>query len=145
MIASQLFRGLRTSWWDAYGIVVAVYVAATLLTDAYFMGDTWGYVSSILRAETLRANFWDFSHPLWHPFGWLVAQALYPLYRVSFGEDPYANVLVALLAINWLAGLAGSLLVHAVARMFCTRRWAAYLVTMAFLFSNAILNYAQTG
>jgi hypothetical protein len=127
-----------------YAFIFIIYVLATWLTDAFYMGDTWIYVGDI-ATNGLRANFWEFGHAIWRPLGWLVAKALYPLNRHWLGEDWRANVTASLIAINWFAGFIAASLVYALASLFCQRRWVAYLVTIAFLFSNSILNYTQTG
>jgi hypothetical protein len=122
--------------------LVIVYVLATLITDAYFMGDTWIYVNEIARAGSLGATFWDFGHPLWRPIGWLVWQ---PVSRLAVRGEPHASVTLTLFALNWIAGLVGVLIVYSIASKFCKNRWLIYAVPCVFLFSNAILNYSQTG
>ncbi len=127
-----------------YALIFVVYVLATWFTDAFFMGDTWIYVSDLLKARSLGASFQDFGHALWLPFGWLVSRVLLPLLHLGGGDDARAGVTLTLLGINWVAGLASTLLVHSLARRFCSREWPALLVATTFLFSNAILNYSQT-
>jgi hypothetical protein len=138
-LVNPLSRQLRP-----FALIFVVYVLATWFTDAFFMGDTWIYVSDLLKAESLGASFRDFGHALWLPFGWLVSRALSSVMRLGVGDDARANVTLALLGINWVAGLVGTLLVHSLARRFSSREWPALLVAMTFLFSNAILNYSQT-
>jgi hypothetical protein len=123
-------------------LIFVVYILATWFTDAFFMGDTWIYVSDLLNAQSLDASFRDFGHALWRPLGWLVCRALSPLLGV--GDDARARVTLSLLGINWVAGLVSTLPVHSLARRFSSREWPALLVAMTFLFSNAILNYSQT-
>lgn len=144
MTLPELVIGPRTRWLHPYGVVLIAYILATRFTDAYFMGDTWIYVSDMLKAKSLGANFWDFGHALWRPFGWLVSGLFYPLDPLGIGEDRRAHVTFTLLGINWVAGLISALLVHALASRFSNRRWVAYFITAVFLSSNAILNYAQT-
>src|SRR5215831_5409369 len=138
-LANPLSRQLRP-----FALISVVYVLATWLTDAFFMGDTWIYVSDLLNAQTLAASFTDFGHALWRPLGWLVCRALSPLPLLGVVDDARARVTLSLLGINWVAGLVSTLLVHSLARRFSSREWPALLVAMTFLFSNAILNYSQT-
>src|SRR5882724_7266768 len=127
-----------------YVFIFIIYVLATWLTDAFYMGDTWIYVGDI-ATNGFRANFWDFGHAIWRPLGWLVAHGLYSLNRRWVGDDLRGNVTTSLLIINWIAGLISVLLVYALASLLSKRRWVPYLVAVAFLFSNSILNYTQTG
>lgn len=120
-----------------------LYVLATAITDAYFMGDTRIYVDDILTGTGFR--FWEFGHVLWRPMGWLFFQILHPLTRVFVGDDLRVNVTLTLMALNWVSGLACVLLVHGLARRFSGRSWLHYLITVTFLFANAFLNYSQTG
>ncbi len=126
-----------------WAILVVAYILVTWLTDAYFMGDTWIYVNDVVKAQTLGETFWDFGHPLWRPLGWLVAKITSPVSH-ALGLDAATNVTMALLAINWVAGLLSLALVFLLAARFSTRKWVPYLVAATFLFSNAILNYSQT-
>lgn len=123
--------------------IAVLYILVTAFTDAYFMGDTRIYVEDILTGTGFR--FWEFGHVLWRPLGWLFSRAFYPLTRLFVGDDPHANVTLTLMALSWIAGLTCVLLVHGLARRFSERGWLHYLVTITFLFSNAFLNYAQTG
>ena len=138
-LANPLSRQLRP-----FALTFVVYILATWFTDAFFMGDTWIYVSDLLNAQSLHASFRDFGHALWLPLGWLVCRALSPLPLFDVGDDARALVTLSLLGINWVAGFVSTLLVHSLARRFSSREWPALLVAMTFLFSNAILNYSQT-
>ena len=126
-----------------YGLILVVYALASRYTDAFFMGDTWIYVTDLLKAKSLGGSFWDFGHALWLPVAWLVSWILQPL--GGLGDDARERATLTLMAINWVAGLLSVFVVHSLARRFCKGRWTAYLVTAIFFFSNAILNYAQTG
>jgi hypothetical protein len=129
-----------------------VYVLTTRFTDAFYMGDTWIYVSDVLKAQSLSASFSDFGHTLWLPLGWLVFRALHTLGRLGIGGDARQGATLTLLGINWVAGLLSVLLVQSLASRFCARKPRCIarrqlhvnLVTAAFLFSNAFLNCANT-
>jgi hypothetical protein len=140
---SKILSTLRSR--HPYYVLLGIYVVATWFTDAFFMGDTWIYARDIVKADSLRANYWDFGHPLWRPFGWLIAGPLAPVLALGGSEEPRTDVTSALLAINWAFGPLGVMAAYALAERFSTRRWIAYLVAVTFLFSNAILNYTQTG
>ena len=126
--------------------VMAVYVLATLLTDAHFMGDTADYVDSIVAYERGRDYwFWEFGHVLWRPLGWAVMVLCRPLISVMVGPDLRLNALVAVIAINWITGLVSVLSLYGVLNQVLTRWWIAILTTSAFVFSHGFLNYSQTG
>jgi len=143
-IATSLSDGRQESWLWQYGLLLVIYVLTTWFTTAFYMGDTWIYVGDI-ATHGFRENFWEFGHPIWRPLGWLAAKALYPINRHRLGEDWKANVTASLMVVSWFAGLLSTWLVYALAKRFSRRRWVPYLVAIAFLFSNSILNYTQTG
>ncbi len=126
--------------------VVTIYVLATLLTDAHFMGDTADYVDSIVAYESGRDYwFWEFGHVLWRPLGWAVMVICRPLTSIIIGADVRANALVVVLAINWIAGLVSVLALYGVLNQMITRWWIVILTTSALIFSHGFLNYSQTG
>jgi hypothetical protein len=141
-------------------LVAAIYTVAVAFTKAYFMGDSGGYVGSILayagipeyvlqipavadyRAEN---SFWNFGHLLWRPFGWLLFKVFTPVSSLVIGPDPFANVLLQLIAANFVAGLVSALLLYFLIDKLTERRWLAVVVSAFFIFSSGFLNYAQTG
>jgi hypothetical protein len=134
------------AWVRRYGLIVTVYLLATGFTKADFMGDTIDYVASIVAmAEGHYYYFWEFAHLLWRPLGWAAFWLLTPLTRRFVGDNPYANVTLQLLTISWLAGLLAVFLTHAVVRRLVKCEWIANVITIAFMFSYAFLNHAQSG
>jgi hypothetical protein len=133
-----------------YGLCVVVYLLATAGTDAHFMGDTPGYTNAIRAYEHGGAYiwdnpFWEFGHLLWRPLGWLAFHLLRPLTSIFVGADERLQITLALMWVNWLAGLACVLLLYRLAARVSQRAWVGLLVTIIFTMSNAFLNYAQTG
>ena len=141
-------------------LVVASYVAATAFTNAHFMADSGGYVVSILAyagvdeyvaenpaaADFLAENsFWDFGHLLWRPLGLVLFKIFSPLSSLIVGPDPAHNVMFLLMVVNFLAGLVSALLLYLLLDKLTDRRWAAVFVAACFIFTNGVLNYAQTG
>jgi FtsH-binding integral membrane protein len=140
----------RRVGWRADLIVLAIYALATWLTDAYFMGDTPGYVASIRAHENggtyIWDNpFWEFGHLLWRPAGHLAFHLLRPLTTLSVGADERLQVTLALMWVNWVAGLACVLLLRRLLSRVAHRTWIVVLLTIIFVMSNAFLDYAQTG
>src|ERR1044072_6383567 len=86
--------------------VLAVFVLATLITDAHYQGDTADYVDSIVAHAAGRDYwFWEFGHVLWRPFGWLVMVISRPLLNPLVGNDVRIQALHSVLTINWVAVL----------------------------------------
>ena len=141
VVTNRLSDGARR-----YGPVLAVYLAATLFTNAYFMADTADYVDSVVSyAGGRHYDFWEFGHLLWRPLGWLLYSVCKPLTSVFVGGEVRPNVTFVFVALNWLAGLLSVLALHGVVTRLCRRAWATNLVTVAFIFSQGFLNFAQTG
>ena len=129
-----------------YGPLVAVYLLATAFTDAYFMGDTADYVDSIVSfLGGQNYKFWEFGHLFWRPLGWLLYEFSKPLTSFLGGGDVRLQVTVVLLALNWLAGLLSVCALYGTVRRLGGGSWTRGLVTGAFIFSNAFLNFTQTG
>lgn len=140
----------RREWLRADAATLALYVLATWLTDAYFMGDTPGYTAAIRAYEHGGAYiwdnpFWEFGHLLWRPIGWLALHLLRPLTSLFVGADERLQSTLALLWVNWLAGLACVLLLRRLLAYVSRRAWGNALALITFGTANAFLNYAQTG
>lgn len=130
----------------AYGPVCVVYLLATWLTNAAFMGDTDDYVdSAVAYFGGTDYRFWEFGHLFWRPLGWLLTRAWLPLTERFVGTDIRLNVTLTFLILNWLSGLLCVVALCALLRRVCERAWIVNVVTVAFIFTNGFLNYAQTG
>ncbi|HYG80153.1 MAG TPA: glycosyltransferase family 39 protein, partial [Pyrinomonadaceae bacterium] len=125
---------------------VAVYLLATLFTDAHFMADTADYVDSVAAYERgVNYDFWEFGHLFWRPIGWLCFK-VQSLFTGAQGEaEARAQIVWTLLVINWLAGLVAVVCLYNLVKVVSKREWAAALAAAAFIFSHGFLNYAQTG
>ncbi|HLL74677.1 MAG TPA: hypothetical protein VK421_05385 [Pyrinomonadaceae bacterium] len=133
----------------------AVYALATFLTDAFYMGDTSFYslmVANVAAGKSYQLweatgnySLWEFGHLLWRPLGVAVFPLLRPLARLSVGPDLNPAAVYTMVALNWLAGLSSVLLMHSLLRRVCDSEWIVRLTTVAFVFTQAFLNYTQTG
>jgi energy-converting hydrogenase Eha subunit E len=128
-------------WLRANGFIVVAYLLATVCTGAFFMGDTADYVESVLK----DVEFWEFGHLFWRPLGWLLYQILEPVARFAAGQDPRAGVSLIFVAINWLAGLLAVVSLRSLVARVSKRQWVTNVVCLAFIFSQAFLNFTQTG
>lgn len=120
--------------WRAWAILSGLYLAVTLLCRARFMGDTVDYVAEVLVFDR---QGWEFGHLWWVPLGWAV--------QASLGLQSKAGIVWVFLTINWLSGLASLLLSYGfLVRAGITPRRAGS-VAVAFLFTQAFLNFTLTG
>jgi hypothetical protein len=124
------------------------------------MADSGGYVVSILayagveeyvaenptsadfRAEN---SFWDFGHLLWRPLGLFLFKIFCPLSSLLVGPNPSNNVMIQLMAVNFVAGLVCVVLLYLLTNSLTSRLWLAVFVVACFIFSNGFLNFTQTG
>lgn len=142
--------------WQHVIVPAVLYVLAIWLTGAFYMGDTSFYAAMVanvvggksyqLWETTGNYSLWEFGHLLWRPLGIATFPLLRPFARASVGTgDLNPGAVFALVALNWLAGLLSVVLMHALVRRICQTNWIAYLTTVAFIFTQAFLNYTQTG
>jgi hypothetical protein len=125
---------------------LAVYVAVRLLTGAFFMADTVDYGTDVYhRFYPPPRTFWDFGQLLWRPLGWVLFRILTPAIERFTTPDPWTGVIHICMNLNWLAGLGCVLLLRACLHRFSIPPTIANFCTLAFLFSNAFLNYIHSG
>ncbi len=128
------------AWLRRYGLVLAVYLAATYATRAEFMGDTV-HVEELILASKLG----EFGHLLWYPLGWLLSQLVIPAGRLLVGAEARTTVIMTLVGISWLAGLLSVFMLHNVVRMISRREWVANASVVGLIFSQGFLNYVHAG
>jgi hypothetical protein len=147
--------GARDWSWQHVFVPAAVYLLTTWLTNAFYMGDTSFYsamVANVVGGKSYQLwetsgnySLWEFGHLLWRPLGIVVFPLLSPLARASVGPDPSPGAVFVMVVLNLLAGLLSVVLMHALVRRVCHTNWVVYLTTVAFIFTQAFLNYTQTG
>ena len=139
-------RLIRLAGWRIYAFTLTVYLLATQVTDAFFMGDANDYVESILvHRRGYDLHFWEFGHLLWRPVGWVMAGMLQPVTSRIVGDYSRANVMLTLVWLSLAAGLMGALCLVYLLRRYCRNGVVIALTTIGFIFSQGILNFAQTG
>lgn len=134
----------QPGWLYQYGVALALYMLATLFTDAHYMGDTVHYTADILHGP-LHREFWDFGHVLWRPTGWLLSNLLSPLTHIAGATDARTNIVYTLMTLSWLAGLTCVILLCEVLHRLCAQALTVNAAIAGFILSNGFLNYAQTG
>lgn len=137
----RIVRALREFWWP-----LLVYIVASFVTRAYFMGDTRDYADSIAaRANGADYLFWEFGHILWRPFGYVVFKISKPLTAYFVGHDVLTQATLVLIVLSWLGGLISVLGVYWLLSRVCRKRWVVYASTTAFVFWLSFLNYIHSG
>ena len=125
---------------------VALYAVVSRLTGAFFMADTVDYATDVYhRFYGPPRTFWDFGQLIWRPLGWVLFRVFAPAIARFTAPDPWTDVIHILMDLNWLAGLGCVLLLRACLHRFSIRPSIANFCTLAFLLSNAFLNYIHTG
>jgi hypothetical protein len=133
----------RHAWWVT---TTALYSLIMSATTARGMADTIDYASSIEGAlRGAGREFWEFGHLLWRPLGYLSYRFAHPLIQRLFGLDSREGIIAVLLAWNWLAGLAGVLSLNRFVSRLGARPRSVGVITLAYLMSYGILNYAHSG
>ena len=145
-------RGRRPFW--QIGSILLLYLLATWVTEPLNIGDTPVYVDAILRVMEGGStrfwdqggflSFWEFGHLLWRPLGWLCHRLISELMGINYETDR-AAVKLTLDILNWLFGFLAVFSLHGIVYSLCNKSWVALLTTSGFIFSNAFLNYAQSG
>ena len=137
------------------GPVFLIYLIATLFTDSLNIGDTPVYVDAIVRVvqgggtrfwdEGGFLSFWEFGHLLWRPLGWICFQIVRPFITINSNAELRSAVNLTLAGLNWIAGLVAVLSLNGLVSRLWNTNWASLIVTTGFIFSNAFLNYTQSG
>lgn len=123
--------------------LLVVYVLVTMFTVPHYMGDTTGYGNSV--ASFAQHRTWEFGHLLWFPFGWIVFKILTPVTTLFVGASPRLNATLALIIINWAAGLWCVYTLQGLVRRIAPREWIVGVVGVAFIVTNGFSDYTQTG
>jgi hypothetical protein len=128
-------------------LVVGAYLFAWSHTGAHFMADTSIYKQAILHHEYNTATvdyrsstsnpFWDFGHLLWRPFGWLCFAVSKSITQEVTHHNLQAEVLVTLIAINFVAALATVSLFFVLSRQLIGSVKAAVFATIGFFSADA--------
>lgn len=123
--------------------LLVVYMLVTMLTVPHYMGDTTGYGNSV--ASFAQHRTWEFGHLLWFPFGWVAFKILTPVTALFVGTSPRLNATLALVVINWAAGLWCVYTLQGLVRRIAPREWVVFVVGVAFIVTNGFIDYTQTG
>ena len=107
-----------------------------------YAGDAYRFAQQHSLANT-RA-IWEFGHLIWRPLGVLLLPLFEPL-ASRFHVSPQLVPLMALITLSTLFTLAATLIVCHITRLLSGSNSAGVIVSILFLTSNAVLNYARSG
>jgi hypothetical protein len=124
-------------------VPVLVWPVALLVTHPVTTGDTEDYIASVLaRLQGIDYNFWEFGHLLWRPLAAALTRASHAL---TGSTDPRIIALQPIVLLNHLSGLGAALCLYAIMRTLRPSSRAAAPLAVAFLLTQSVLDYAQTG
>jgi hypothetical protein len=128
-------------------VLPLIYALTLLLTSPVSQGDTVDYADAVV--QHLRNEYqgpvdpvWESGHLLWRPLG---LGAYHLLHLLGATEPDRLVVARGLIAVSVLAGLGCLLVLNAWLFELTSSQAIALAVTCAVLYSNAYLNYVQTG
>lgn len=147
--AVQVSRRELGRLWQA-GLAAIAFVALFVLTVPDVTADTPVYVSQIFNFYKAgpSANpklLWEFGHLLWRPMAYPLWRVLSPALSSWSGGDPYLEITAVLVGLNFVVGLALSIVLFFTCRKLGLGSVGAFAVTVAFLSTSTILNYIHSG
>ncbi len=126
-----------------YAALAVAWAAAVLLTHPVTTGDTADYIASITaRLHGGDYNYWEFGHLFWRPAGTYLARLMGGLLGTA---DPRVTTLGPLVAVNVLAGGGAGIFLAGTLRRLGVSVTLAAALALAFLLTQGVLDYAQTG
>lgn len=126
-----------------YVFGAAIFFIAVVLTDANFWADSADYVDSVVaRRLGSNYNFWEFGHLFWRPFGSFVWTRFFP---ATSGDFWRAEIFSIFQSANYFAGFVSTLVLTGILKKLKIRVSIIIITIVAFVFSHAVLNFAQTG
>ncbi|MBS1853822.1 MAG: hypothetical protein JST11_00535 [Acidobacteria bacterium] len=129
----------------AYLTLLLSFMACYLMTSPGYIGDTTRYAREVIdHAEGREAQFWEFGHLLWRPWGFVGYLFCGHWYAQSFGDDPAQTVDRFLIQTNVVCSAAALLLLMLLLRKV-VRAKVAWAAVFAMSCSAAYLNYCHSG
>jgi hypothetical protein len=108
-------------------------------------GDTLRYAADVVRhAHGQTAQFWEFGHLLWRPWGYLGLRTIGPWFIAHYGDSEMQAVTRFFVWTNFLCSLATVLLIWGILRRFVSTPLAT-AVAIAFCGANGFLGYVTLG
>jgi hypothetical protein len=141
------YKSLPTSL--PYLILCILYFALLTWAKPNYGADPLGYADDAYRftQHPSLANtraLWEFGHLIWRPLGALFMPVFEPL-AARFPVQPNLVPLLVLITLSVLFTLMAVFLVYRITHLLSGSSTAGVIVSILFLISNAVLNYARSG
>lgn len=115
------------------------------VTTSTESGDTLRYAGDVVHhARGESAQFWEFGHLLWRPWGYLGLKSLGWWFQRQFGDTDVQAVARFFIFTNFVCCLATLVLIWNLLRRLVSLRLAT-LVAIAFCGANCFLDYVAVG
>ncbi len=129
----------------AYPVIFLAFLACYFATSPEYAGDTTRYAEDVIaHAEGREAQYWEFGHLLWRPWGYVGYSLLGHWYAQWFGDSPAQAVIRFLIQTNFVCSATVLLLLLFLARKVAGA-WVAGAVVLAASCSASFLNYSHSG
>lgn len=129
-------------WWLLLLLAFLVLYALVTPTEG---GDTLRYAADVVQhAHGRTAQFWEFGHLLWRPWGFIGLESFGPWFIQHYGDTEMQAVTRFLVWTNFLCSLATALLIWSIARRFVSLPLATG-IAVAFCGANGFLGYVTLG
>lgn len=118
----------------------------TYLTDAFYHGDTFKYIRSVILYEDgVNDRFLEFSHILWRPLGYALHQLTLQFPESVVGSGTELQITYCFLFLSWVGGLFSTHFLFKCLDELHIGQFAKCITIIIVLFSNSFLNFSQAG
>ena len=130
---------------SAYFIGILAFIAYYFSTSPSYIGDTTRYANDVVQHLQGRgAQFWEFGHLLWRPWGYVGYKLFAPLFTQQFGDTPLQAVSRFLIQTNFVCSWIELALLFFIVRKVASVS-VAVIVVCALSFSAAFIDYSHSG
>ena len=125
-------------------VLFGLFLLVQVFTAPNYVADTSRYANDVIQNVAGRpAQFWEFGHLLWRPWGYVGLQMFGNLFSRLFQDTSLEGVARFLTITAWLCSLIAAASLFSLLRR--SSFWAAWLAMLGFLFANPFLNYSRAG
>src|SRR6266511_5143701 len=129
----------------AYLIILLCFLACYRMTSPEYIGDTVRYAGDVIgHVRGREAQFWEFGHLLWRPWGYVGYSLFGAWYAQWFGDTPAQAVARFLIQTNFICSIVALLLLLFLLQKIAGA-WVSGAVVFAMSCSISFLNYSHSG
>ncbi len=130
---------------NAYIVLLLAFLGCYYLVSPAHLGDTTRYAPDVVKHfQGRQAQFWEFGHLLWRPWGYAGYSVLGGSYERWFGGTASAAAARFLIQTNLVCSIAVLFLTLVLLRKVA-REWVAAVVAVAMSCSISFLFYSHSG